>query len=400
MKIILFDPIVGGHHVEYAAYIIRYFIDAGDEVMFVTWKPDKLLDPIYAMGQAVTVKYITQHTNARFGSNALKRHWQFAKGIEYCFRLAATQGADVVHHLYLERSELPLYLAAIKFKKHNWKLFATLFWPYFIHENQERVALPKRFYHSINCWALGELFKREKLAGLFVHSDRIKDRLARLYKNEALRQGIFVVPDPVNIPEEIPQKAARESLALPQDKPIILFFGGLRWDKGPDILFKALPLVQEEFYTVVAGKVEEMGEREAEQCRKKLQDPARLITRFGFISDADMTKYFAAADAVVLPYRRTFRGTSGILQRAAAAGKPIIATDVGEVGPTVREHGLGIVVEPESPESLAGALREFLQKRESITKEVKPRALRYAKSCDWRIMAERVREAYVTAIQK
>jgi len=400
MKIILFDPVVGGHHVEYAAYIIRYLIECGDEIIFVTWKPDKLFDPIYAMGRAVTVKYVIEHSDVKFGGNTLKRTWQLAQGIKYCLKLAATQRAEIVHHLYLERSELPLYLRSTKFKKHNWKLFGTLFWPYFIYEGQEKVGLPKRLYHSINRWALGQLFKREKLTGLFVHSDRIKERLTKVYEGEVLRQRIFVVPDPVNIPEEIPQKVAREYLALPQDKPIILFFGGLRWDKGPDILFKALPLVQEEFYTVVAGKVTEIREMEAEQCRKNLKDPARLITRFGFISDADMTKYFAAADAVVLPYRRTFRGTSGILQRATAAGKPVIATDVGEVGPTVREHGLGIVVEPESPEALARALQEFLARREELNTEVRPRALRYAKSCDWRIMAEKVREAYVTAIQR
>jgi len=371
MRVLLFDPIVGGHHVEYAAYIIRYLIDAGDEVIFVTWKPDKLLDPIYAIGRAVTVKHVIEHSDVKFGGNTLKRSWQLTQGIKYCFKLAATQGVDIVHHLYLERSEFPLYLQSIKFKKHDWKLFGTLFWPYFIHENQEKIGLLKRFYHNMNRWALGQLLKRQKLAGLFVHSDRIKEKLVRLYGNGTLQQRIFVVPDPVSISEEIPQKAAREYLGLPKDKPIILFFGGLRWDKGPDILFKALPLVQEEFYTVVAGTVTEIGKMKAEQCRKNLQYPERLITRFGFISDADMTKYFAAADAVVLPYRRTFTGTSGVLQRAAAAGKPVIATDVGEVGPTVREHGLGIVVEPESPSALAKGIREFLTRKDKLTVEIR-----------------------------
>jgi glycosyltransferase involved in cell wall biosynthesis len=397
MKIILFDPIVSGHHTQYAAYIIRYLLIMGDEVIFVTWMPDKLLDPIYAIGQAVSVQYIMGHSKVKFGGSALKCSWQLAQGIKYCFKLANAERADIVHHLYLDRSELSLYSQSIKLRGSKFKVFGTLFWPYFIHEAWEKVGLPKRLYHSMNRWALGQLFKRQKLTGLFVHSDRIKERLVRLYGDEALRQRIFVVPDPVEIPKEIPQKIAREHLGLPQDKPIVLFFGSLRWDKGPDILFKALPLVQEDFYTVVAGEVTNIGD--AEQCVKNLQYPERLITRFGFISDADMAKYFAAADAVVLPYRRTFKGTSGILQHAAAAGKPVIATDVGEVGPTVREYGLGIVCEPESPVSLAKGIRKFLAEKDKIAKDVYPRALHYALANDWRIMAEGVREAYVTGVQ-
>ncbi len=399
MKVILFDPVVGGHHIEYASYIIRYLVEQDDEVTFVTRGPNSSLEPLLASETPVTVKYVVKDSTAKFGGNALRRSRQIAQGIRYCFDLATEQQADIVHHLYLERSELPLFFnASSKFRP--WKLFATLFWLYFVHEHDEKVALPKRLYHSANRWALGQLLKRRKLDGLFVHTDSIKEELVRLYGSDLLRQRIFVVPDPVELSEGVPQQVAREFLGLPQNKPVILFFGGLRWDKGPDILLEALSLLEGDWYAVIAGKPVQIREAEVERYREKLRKPERLLTRLGHIPDEDVVNYFLAADIVALPYRRVFKGTSGILQHAAAAGKPVIATDVGEVGATVQEHGLGIVVEPESAEALAEGMQRFLARREDLTKETRLRALQYAKANDWRIMAKRVREAYLAAVEE
>lgn len=398
MKIILFDPIVGGHHIEYASYIIRYLVEQGDEVVFVGWQPDENVEQLREEG--ADVRYVTEGSdNVEFGGSTLHRFWQMSRGIRYCFALANTWQADVVHHLYLERSELSLYLQMLRSRKHPWKLFGTLFWPYFIHKPEERVALPKLLYHSANRLALRQLLRQRKLNGLFVHTARIKSQLIHLYGHSSLGERLFIVPDPVEHMEQMPQDVAREQLGLPKAKSLLLFFGGLRWDKGPDILFDALPLFDDDCAVLVAGQAEHFGEREIVSCRGRLQDVGHLITRLEFIPDEDVPKYFAAADVVVLPYRRAFKGTSGALQHAAAAGKPVIATDVGEVGPTVREYGLGIVVEPEVPEALAEGVKEFLVKKDELSEEIRPRALQYAEANDWRIMAKSVRQAYLSSLE-
>jgi len=399
MRVILFDALVGGHHSQYAFYIIQYLVEQGDKVSFIGWQPDESVERLREEG--ADVRYVTEGSEiVEFGGSTLHRLWQISRGIRYSFALANTWQADVVHHLYLERSELPLYLQMIRTRKRSWKLFATLFWPYFIHNPQQKVGLPKRLYHSANRWALGQLLKQEELNGLFVHTDRIKERLLKLYSDDSLRQRLFVVPDPVERMEPVSQDVAREQLGLPRGKALLLFFGGLRWDKGPDILLDALPLLDDDCAILIAGQAEHFGEREVASCRGRLQDAERLISRLEFIPDEDVPKYFAASDVIVLPYRKAFKGTSGVLQHAAAAGKPVIATDVGEVGPTVREFGLGIVVEPESPSALAEGIREFLTRRDELTAEIRPRALQYAEANDWRIMARKVREAYLASLEE
>ncbi len=126
----------------------------------------------------------------------------------------------------------------------------------------------------------------------------------------------------------------------------------------------------------------------------KLDDPSRVITRLEHIPDAEMPAYFLAADAVVLPYRGYSQGTSGVLQLAAAAGKPVIATDAGEVGETVRRHSLGIVVAPDSPEALRAGIEEFLSRPGAIAAEVAPHAFEYAGRSGWKEFAATIEAVY------
>jgi len=397
MKVILFDPMTSGHHIKYATYIIRYLIEQGDEVTFITWQKDESLLQLLTPDKSLVIKYLVKDSKERFSGNALKRFKQLIRGFGYCFNLATEQQASIVHHLYLDRSELPLLFSTLG-KYQPWKLFTTLFWSYFIYQDTEKVALPKRLYHNANRQILGHLLKQGRLNGLFVHTTRIKEMLVSSYGNCTFNQRIIVVPDPIESLEKVSQERAREQLGLPQKKPLILFFGDLRWDKGPDILLDSLLLIHDDLCAVVAGRPAKIGEAKVKQYHEKLREPTRLFTRLERIPERNVAKYFAAADAVTLPYRKIFKGTSGVLQHAVAAGKPVISSDVGEVGRIVKENGLGIVVKPESPKSLAEGIQDFLIRKEELTKEVRSRGLQYAKANDWRIMAKRVREAYLSAI--
>ena len=225
MRVILFDPVIGGHHIEYASYLIRYLVEQGDEVTFVAWKSDDLINSLFKKKIPFTIKYVMKDSENNFGGNTIRRSWQLSQGIKYCFNLAINQHADIVHHLYLERSELPLYFRVIKTKNHSWKLFATLFWPYFIHEHGEKIGFFKYLYHWLNRWSLGRLLREGKVNGLFVHTNRIRDKLFSLYGDKLFQQRIFVVPDPIELLPKISQEIARDRLGLPKQKPIILFFG-------------------------------------------------------------------------------------------------------------------------------------------------------------------------------
>jgi glycosyltransferase involved in cell wall biosynthesis len=360
----------------------------------VTWSDDPSLDRLRDMGSSVEVRSISGRPQAssrgqigRVG----RQLWQVRQGLRFCFGLAEDEGAHVVHNLFLDAAEIP-WLSVRQRPTDSSRAFATLFWPHFVAAPGENVPVARRLYQGVRGWTLGRLLQGPRLAGLFVHSERIKGLLSNLYRSDEVTKKIAVVPDPAPSVEVYPPPdIARKELGLPHEKPIILFFGGFRPSKGPDILLNAMKMLDGDWILVLAGtpSVTEKGELD-----RLLPRPERVVTRFGFVPDTDVPKYFAAADVVALPYRRSYKGTSGVLQMAAAASTPIVATDVGDVGPTVRSQRLGLVVDPESPGALARALSRFLADRHRISEEVRPRALEYAASTHWRTMARKVRERY------
>lgn len=395
MKIILFDLQTSGHHIKYSSYLIRYLIEQGDTVTFITWKPCKLVNLLQNL--PITIKYIVGSNEDNFGGNIIKTKWQLIKGFDYCFKLANIQQVDIVHCLYFDYSEIPLYLCMKKFEHRSWKLFTTLFSPYFIHEPKERVMFMRYFYHKLKCNIIMILLKREEINGLFTHSERIRKKILGLCDDDSFYQNINVIPDPIESLPNISQKLARDYLGLIQKKTIILFFGTLNHRKGFDVLLKAVPLIEKEVYILVAGKLDEslIKEEELQRYKQSLQKPEYLILHLKYIKDEDVAKYFLASDVVLLPYRYGFKGTSGVLNYASAAGKPIIASNIGEIGYIVRENNLGILIEPESPKAIAQGVEKFLSQSVKWREQIKLQAIQYAKINNWRKMASKVREIYL-----
>src|SRR5205085_173798 len=68
---------------------------------------------------------------------------------------------------------------------------------------------------------------------------------------------------------------------------------------------------------------------------------------------------FRQASVVVLPYT-SFASQSGVLHDAYAQGRPVIVTDVGALGETVREDGTGVVIPSGDAATLAQSIERIL----------------------------------------
>jgi len=103
---------------------------------------------------------------------------------------------------------------------------------------------------------------------------------------------------------------------------------------------------------------------------------------------------YGSADVLILPYRKIFSGQSGPLTLAAKYGLPVIGTNVGEIGSTIEENDLGIVIEPEDPQMLAQAIREFFRmSREDIDKYGN-QLKQYSIKNSWNVMSEKIYSYY------
>jgi D-inositol-3-phosphate glycosyltransferase len=148
--------------------------------------------------------------------------------------------------------------------------------------------------------------------------------------------------------------AARADLNLPNDAHVVLLFGFLRRYKGVELFLEAMRLVQRSapgVIGVIAGRplYDVTAMRRASE-REHL--PVRWDLRF--IPRSEISRYFAAADVVALPYRGT--SDSGMIELAAAFRKPVVTTSVGGLGEAFTRYGVGALVPPDDPSALALAM--------------------------------------------
>jgi len=159
----------------------------------------------------------------------------------------------------------------------------------------------------------------------------------------------------------VDRAAARRLLGVPADARLVLFFGEIRREKNLDGLVRAMAEVRRrvpQARLLAAGKLRHLDPMAiiAEIQRLGLREAVDF--RPVYVDDAHVDAHFAAADVVALPYRDITQ--SGVVLQTMTAGRPVVATDTGALGHTVREAGCGVVVGVGDEAALAGALAELL----------------------------------------
>jgi hypothetical protein len=77
--------------------------------------------------------------------------------------------------------------------------------------------------------------------------------------------------------------------------------------------------------------------------------------------NADLADYFAAADFILLTYAATFHSQSGVLNIAARAHKPVLASAApGPLVNAVKNFKLGEVVAPDDADAITAGMRTLL----------------------------------------
>ncbi|HAF62980.1 MAG TPA: hypothetical protein DCK95_11750 [Anaerolineaceae bacterium] len=190
-------------------------------------------------------------------------------------------------------------------------------------------------------------------------------------------KNINVIPHPIYnqfSPSQKSKTELRSVLDLPENKPIILFFGFVRPYKGLNDLIEAVNILYsrgKEIHLVIAGEF--WGNREVYDNQIKTQKLEKIIhIHDHYIPDKEVAKFFQAADLFVAPYRE---GTqSGALKIALGFGLPIVATNI-IIDPLIKDLGKQCkIVPPNDPEALSEAILQQLQRSKLDNKTIKMQA--------------------------
>lgn len=135
-------------------------------------------------------------------------------------------------------------------------------------------------------------------------------------------------------------------------RSFFLFVGVLRYYKGLDFLLAAASQIRAS--VVIMGEGPEGGRLQREVQRNCIHN----VQFLGALPDADKTALFSLCRAVVLPSHLRSEAFGIALLEGAQSSKPLVSCEIGTGTSWINRHNeTGLVVPPEDPVALAGAIK-------------------------------------------
>lgn len=197
---------------------------------------------------------------------------------------------------------------------------------------------------------------------LIVHTESLKNKLANFYsispaKIHVVHHGYF---SGARTSADI--DILKKKYHVPLGKKVLLFFGTVRENKGLAVLLHAMQELKSDFFLLIAGKSAGSSEVPTEHYQKiientRLSGSVHWVKKY--VLSEEVAEVFKIADALILPYKKTFHAQSGVLNLAIGYEKPCVVSDVGGIGETVNKYDLGITVDPEDPPALVSGVRRL-----------------------------------------
>jgi glycosyltransferase involved in cell wall biosynthesis len=166
---------------------------------------------------------------------------------------------------------------------------------------------------------------------------------------------LVVIPNgiPVTAFSRPPSPTLRKTLTGPVERPIILTLARLDKQKGHPYLLRAAVQVPDALFLLAGDGPERAG---LENLVQQLGIAGRVLF-LGYRQDiADLLKI---CDMMVLP--SLYEGLPLSILEAMAAGKPVIATNIGGTNEAVIDGQTGLLVPPADPPALAAAIRKLIE---------------------------------------
>jgi glycosyltransferase involved in cell wall biosynthesis len=135
------------------------------------------------------------------------------------------------------------------------------------------------------------------------------------------------------------------------EEPVVLYVGGLGPLRGLELMRAAFPMVETPGARLVLAGPGDPG------------PPAAGVEHLGPVDHSRVPELLAAARVAWIPLQRHGnydRAVPTKLVEAMAAGRPVVASDLGRMGAMVRAAGCGLVVPPDDPAGHAAALDRLL----------------------------------------
>lgn len=351
-NILIFEPDASGHHAGYLYHLILNFLQN---------------DYPYKLTVLVSPDFFTKHPQILQKTLSPRVQWikfsgnEFAEWLKpksvfkrsilewdvFC-QYAKKYNAVLGFFMYIDY----LQLAVLTQPAPPCPISGILFRPTLVNYP------PTSFKERLNYWRKNIILK------FFVKNKNLEsllnlDPFATEYIVENWKTNkVKFLPDPVQVyPTTKTKLEVKTSLGIDESKIIFLIFGFLDSRKGIADVLEAIGNIPREKSKngclLIVGPWEENERKLFDIQLPKIQQITdfQIVVRENFVKDEDIQQYFKVADYALALYHKHF-GMSAIMVRAAAAQKPLIASNFGLMGKIVIENELGITVDNDLKEKL------------------------------------------------
>lgn len=206
------------------------------------------------------------------------------------------------------------------------------------------------------------------------------------------------VPDPavpvINVPEttEVVPRDLRPELGLAPGTPLLLYQGSIQENRGIEPAIDAVELL-DEVILVIVGYGYYRDTLEDQVAARGLKEKVRF---FGPIPNQELLHWTASADVglcnIVNASLSYYTTLPNKLFEYMMAEVPVLGSDSPGIGRVVAETGVGEVVDPIDPESLAAATRKILADPEPYRAACRVARERY----NWEVESRRLLHVYAS----
>jgi len=370
-KILIFSPSASGGIAEHTFYQARALEKAGAKVVC-------LVPPSFLGGRNTDFETIPCLPDPVEGASGLMKKLRMAWGIISSQYVLAWQIIKQRPDLILLDSYVE-YLAPLWVDSHI--ILSRIFGVRYVanlHDPVRSYAIGPKWWHKLSVWLayqpLDVVLVHHELADRSIVPERVKVVLAP--------HGLY----DVNL-GDFDAVQVREEWGIKGDQKVFLSFGYVRDGKNLDLAIKVLKGVPEAVL-VVAGTVASTKDKTF-QYYKDLAADLGVADRCrffeGYLGDEQLGKYFAGTDFVLLTYSASFHSQSGVLNLAAKAGKPVLASaSPSPMIKAVKGYQLGVAVEPDSSAAIAEGMKSLMHDKLDYNWNS------YESSASWDVNAERL----------
>jgi glycosyltransferase involved in cell wall biosynthesis len=366
--VLIFEPGRVGHRLTWLRYVTEDFLAMGYKL---TWAVDMSSRARHLIEEQLSALLPKVSVLPLFHENGRWRRGSKIRSLEECREIS--QAGEVFLNEFDEIASGLLRGAAVGImppRPLQGRLSGVYFRPRFLTE-------PHRPPGNI-LKARG--FQRLCRQGWFRHLYFVDEYLfPALAKNDPAYRFHFL-PDPWSGDFSCPAEIARNRLGIPPNKVVYLHYGMGDRRKGLHLAVDAMgmPAADPQMFLLCAGQISDDRNLLEKLAGLEKRGLAKLMNHY--VSEEEERLCFSSADGVLLPYIHHY-GSSGVLSRAAAAGKLAIVSDEGLLARRVRDHRLGLLFQTNSIRELRQRMNNVISMGQAGRDQYRKSSLNYAETC-------------------